>query len=90
MSTCAFEAFLARIYVDPDTCARFKADPYAEARRAGLSLEECAAIMKIDWIGLELTTRSFARKRHAKTRSTRPSLIARVLDLFLTTLGFFR
>src|SRR5256885_8064730 len=47
MSTTAFEAFLARIYVDPDARARFKADPYAEARRGGLSPEECAAIVKI-------------------------------------------
>ena len=90
MSATAFEAFLARIYVDPDARARFKADPYAEARRAGLSPEECAAIAKIDWVGLELATRSFARKRHAKARSTRPSLIARVQNFFLSTLGFFR
>jgi hypothetical protein len=90
MSTTAFEAFLARIYVDPDARARFKADPYAEARRAGLSPEECAAIVKIDWVGLELATRSFAKKRRAKVRSTRPSLIARVQNLFLSTLGFFR
>jgi len=66
MSTTAFEAFLARIYVDPDARARFKADPYAEARRAGLSPEECAAIVKIDWVGLELATRSFAKKRRTK------------------------
>ena len=66
MSTTAFEAFLARIYVDPDARARFKADPYAEARRAGLFPEECAAIVKIDWVGLELATRSFAKKRRPK------------------------
>ena len=90
MSATAFEAFLARIYVDPDARAHFKADPYAEARRAGLSPEECAAIAKIDWVDLELATRSFAKKRHAKARSTRPSLIARVQNLFLSTLGFFR
>ena len=76
--------------MDQDTCARFRADPYAEARRAGLSREECAAIMKIDWVGLELATRSFAKKRDAKARSTRPSVLARVQDLFLSTLAFFR
>ncbi len=68
MSTSAFEAFLARIYADPDARARFKADPFAEASHAGLSPDECAAIMKIDWVGLELATRSFAKKRHAFQR----------------------
>jgi hypothetical protein len=90
MSASAFEAFLARIYVDPEARARFKADPYAEARRAGLSPEEAAAILKIDWVGLELATRSYAKKRRAKVRSTRPSLIARFQNLFLSALGFFR
>ena len=90
MSASAFEAFLARIYVDPEARARFKADPYAEARRAGLSPEEAAAILKIDWVSLELATRSYAKKRRAKVRSTRPSLIARVQNLFLSALGFFR
>jgi len=54
------------------------------------SPDECAAIMKIDWVGLELAARSFAKKRHAKERSTRPSLRARVQDLFFGTLGFFK
>jgi len=90
MSTSAFETFLARIYVDSDARARFKADPFAEASHAGLSPDECAAIMKIDWVGLELASLSFAKKRHAKARSTRPSLRARVQDLFSRTLSFFQ
>jgi hypothetical protein len=90
MSSSVFEAFLARIYVDPNARARFKADPFSEASHAGLSPDECAAIMKIDWVGLELAARSFAKKRHAKERSTRPSLRARVQDLFFGTLGFFK
>lgn len=89
MSTSAFEVFLARIYVDSDARARFKADPFAEASHAGLSPDECAAIMKIDWVGLELATRSFAKKRRAKGRSTQPSFRARVRDLFFSALGFF-
>jgi len=43
--------------------ARFKADPYAEARRAGLSPEECAAIVK-NRLGRALSwaTRSFRQE----------------------------
>jgi hypothetical protein len=76
--------------VDPDARARFKADPFTEASQAGLSPDECAAVMKIDWIGLELASRSFAKKRHAKAPRTRPSLRARVRDLFFSTLGLFQ
>lgn len=76
--------------MDSDARARFKADPFAEASHAGLSPDECAAIMKIDWVGLELASLSFAKKRHAKARSTRPSLRARVQDLFSRTLSFFQ
>jgi len=90
MSTSAFETFLARIYVDSNARARFKADPVAEASHAGLSPDECAAIMKIDWAGLELAARSFAKKRHAKVRSLRPSLRARVQGFFYSMLGFLR
>lgn len=90
MSTSAMEAFLARIYVDANARARFKADPLAEASHAGLSPDECAAIMKIDRIGLELAAHSFAKKRHAKVRSTRPSLGARIQDFLYGMLGFFR
>jgi hypothetical protein len=90
MSTSALEAFLARIYVDPSARARFKADPFAEARHAGLSPDDCVAIMKIDWVDLELATRSFAKKRDAKARSTRPSLRVRVQGFLCRVLGFFR
>jgi hypothetical protein len=90
MSASAFEAFLARIYVDSNARARFEADPFAEASHAGLSPEECAAIMKIDWVDLKLATRSFAKKRHAKALSTRPSLRARAQDFLHGMLGFLR
>jgi len=75
--------------VDTNARARFKADPYAEAKHAGLSPDECAAIMKIDWVGLELATRSFAKKRDAKARPIRPSLRARVLGFLCRVLDFF-
>ena len=90
MNTSALEVFLARIYVDGKARARFKADPLAEASAAGLSPDECAAIMKIDWVALELATRSFAKKRHVKARPTRLSFRARIQDFFYGMLGFFR
>jgi hypothetical protein len=68
MSARAFEAFLTRIYVDASARARFKTDPRAEARRAGLSDEECAALKNTDWVGLEMAARSFAYKRRSKLK----------------------
>lgn len=63
-----FEAFLARIYADDRARARFRADPRGESLRTGLSPDECEALQKIDWTGLELAARSFARKRQQKFR----------------------
>jgi hypothetical protein len=59
----AFEAYLARLYVDASARARFLADPRGEATRAGLTPAECAALDGIDRPGLELAARSFASKR---------------------------
>ncbi len=66
MSATAFEAFLARLYVDAEALARFRANPRAEAARAGLSPEESASLEQMDWPGLELAARSFAKKRSGK------------------------
>ena len=63
MSAADFEAFLARIYVDPEARAKFLADPRGEAQKAGLSEAECIALENIDRTGLELAATSFARKR---------------------------
>jgi hypothetical protein len=71
MSARSFEAFLARIYVDAGARARFKANPRGEARRAGLSDEECAALENTDWVGLEMAARSFARKRQSNPNRRR-------------------
>ena len=65
MSARSFEEFLTRIYVDARERARFKANPRAEGRHAGLSEEECAALENSDWVGLEMAARSFAHKRHS-------------------------
>ena len=60
------ERFLATIYVDPAARARFLASPEAEASRAGLSEQQCLKLKEIDLTGLQMTSRSFARKRAAK------------------------
>lgn len=74
MSALQFEAFLARIYVDASARAAFKANPRSEARRAGLSEEECTALENTDWAGLEMTARSFANKRRSKLTRNYPML----------------
>jgi hypothetical protein len=66
MNTPALEKFLAGIYVDAEARARFLANPYQEAKRAGLSEEQCHALVGIDRIGLEMAARSFSRKRAVK------------------------
>jgi hypothetical protein len=63
MSAEKFEAFLAKLYVDDRARSRFIADPRREALNAGLTEHDCAALEKIDLIGLELAAHSFARKR---------------------------
>ena len=68
MSSALFEAFLAKIYVDPKARKEFMSDPLGEAERAGLSPEEGVALQNIDWLGLKLASRSFEKKRlrHAR------------------------
>lgn len=63
MSAQKFETFLAKIYVNDHARVRFLADPLREALKAGLSENDCTALKKIDFLGLELAADSFARKR---------------------------
>lgn len=77
MSATDFEAFLARIYVDPEARARFLADPRGEAQKAGLSEAECIALENIDQTGLELAANSFARKRKKQGRSKKADKLKR-------------
>jgi len=65
MSAQNLEAFLAKLYVDSQARSRFLADPRREALNAGLNEDDCAALEKIDFVGLELAADSFARKRAA-------------------------
>jgi len=70
MSAANVEAFLARIYVDADARARFNADPFHEAKNAGLSNEECQALEKADVVALELAAGSLAwKKQHQRERT---------------------
>ena len=62
----AFEAYLARLYVDENARAAFLADPRDNAARAGLAPAECEAVAGLDRVGLELAADSFERKRQAK------------------------
>ena len=60
------EAFLARIYVDPEARARFLADRVGEASRAGLDANAVAQLDGIDRVGLELAAASLERKRRLR------------------------
>jgi hypothetical protein len=85
MTSTQFEAFLARLYVDADARRSLKANPRAESKKAGLSDEQCTALENLDWIGLEMAARSFAKKRQSKRR---PSWYA-TFRLRLSRLRFF-
>lgn len=62
------ESFLARLYTDAATRARFLEDPRGEAARAGLTEAEQERLAHLDVTGLGLAAESFARKRAAKER----------------------
>jgi len=79
MSSAALETFLARLYTDSAALARFDADPAGEARRAGLSVQECDALVRSDTIGLRMAAVGFGRKR-AQHREHRKPLHHRLLD----------
>ncbi|HJR58707.1 MAG TPA: hypothetical protein VJ813_04900 [Vicinamibacterales bacterium] len=64
----AFEAFLARLYVDADARTRFLEDPGGAAAAAGLAEDEIAAAVRIDRVGLELAAAGFAHKRRRQKR----------------------
>jgi hypothetical protein len=72
------EGFLALIYVDSNARSRFRANPLEEARRAGLTENECAELAATDWAGLELMCRGFARKRHLKGKGFTGSWLVRL------------
>jgi hypothetical protein len=69
--TIAFEAFLARIYIDAEARARFLLDRAGEGSRAGLGPREIAALERIDRKDLELTAASIGAKRRARRPAER-------------------
>jgi hypothetical protein len=73
------ERFLATIYVDPAARARFLVSPEAEASRAGLSEQQCLKLKEIDFTGLQMASRSFARKRASKQAALKSSRSSRWL-----------
>jgi hypothetical protein len=82
MSAPKFEAFLAKLYVDHQARSRFLADPRREALSAGLTEDECAALEKMDFLGLQLAAQSFARK--GATRASKSSAWRRWLNRLRT------
>jgi hypothetical protein len=88
MSATQLEAFLARLYVDAEARASFKANPRAASKKAGLSGEQCAALENLDWVGLEMAARSFAKKRYLK--SIHRSNWFSALKARLSRIRFFR
>lgn len=81
MTEPPLESFLARLYTDPEMRARFLADAESEARQAGLSPADRAAVLRIDPVELRLAARSFAHKRRkrANGHSRRPTILGRWL-----------
>ena len=72
MNQPSLESFLAGLYTDAKMRARFLADADTEARQAGLSPADRAAVLKIDPIQLRLAARSFAHKRHKRAGAPPP------------------
>lgn len=68
----AFEAFVARLYVDESLRRTFLADAVATAQRAGLSAEEIRAVQRIDRTGLELAAGVFEHKRRRRGSGSNP------------------
>jgi hypothetical protein len=70
MNSTTLEEFLGMLYADREAQKRFRKNPVYEAELAGLSEDDCQALMKMDWAGFELACRGFERKRTA--RASRP------------------
>lgn len=73
MSTPQFEAFLARLYTDPEARARFLRDRLAEAQAAGLTTEQAESLAAINEEALHAAARSFTRKREHKLHHAKRS-----------------
>ena len=70
MNSNPLEIYLAELYTDAATRAKFLADPEPSAREAGLSDSDVSALLNIDKTGLYMAAASYANKRgqHRRTR----------------------
>jgi hypothetical protein len=66
VSTPEFEAFLARLYTDPEARTRFLNDRVAEARAANLTAPQIQSLAQLDADALQAAAHSFHRKRTQK------------------------
>jgi hypothetical protein len=83
MSSPRFEAFLARLYSDPDFLRGFLGAPERVTADSGLDPRERRAALAIDRAGLLLAARSYALKRARRRQSPRwlASLYGSILPL---------
>jgi len=58
----ACEDLLARLFTDAEFRARFNEDPQGVGRDFGLDDAALASLENLDWVGLELASRSYAHK----------------------------
>lgn len=78
------ESWLARLYVDEGARDAFLRDPDAEATRAGLSVDERAAMARLDLADLRAAADGFARKRARRRTPARTGLWSRFLKILHT------
>lgn len=78
MSSATLETTLARLYTDDQFRERFLAGPAQALDHIDLTIEERAALLKMDRDGLALAAASYARKRAlvARTRSQQRGWLA--------------
>lgn len=68
MNQGALEAYLAKLYTNPDARETFLADPVSAARDAGLSDTDANSLRNIDQAGLRMAAASYAHKREQHRR----------------------
>ena len=70
MNSNPLEIYLAQLYTDAATRAKFLADPEPSGREAGLNDSDVSALLSIDKTGLCMAAASYANKRgqHRRTR----------------------
>jgi hypothetical protein len=65
-SAQACEDLLARLFTDAEFRVRFREDPQGVGGECGLDDAALAALARTDWVGLELASRSYPRKREGR------------------------